>query len=608
MRGSTRAASTPVMARAPLVASRRRASTPASASRRGCRVPTSATAASLGLDLEAPGWSGGYGTGGKVWSSAAVLTRWLGANAPALGLEGASVLELGSGTGAVGLAAAAMGATRVVLTDGGSESLLKLAKDNAARNRAPGGSIDPSCDIRVARYRWGDGKMPAAVADAAPFDLVVGSDCTYSVGGHGPLCDVIREVLAAAAHENARVVLGHQHRCGAAMLAGRGSAGWGVDPHLDMFAKTAAAKGLVVEEVHRESLAWHGLRNVSVVSVELEKQLEKQLAPSKTNATGDVGDAGANGAVAAAAALAVTLSSLALPAAARQYSDYDPKQFDEFLPGINSVELSLAQPNVCSKDAFKAMDRARDMYEIGQLDEAEGALSSVLNGTCGGPNPTDADKVAKAATWKLLGDVRVDSYRWNDAIDAYNSSLEDMPAGTSAPGALFGRANAKEGLKDYAGAVEDYGKCLELRPNGPDAATPRFERAQALKQLGRWEEAIVDYDAAADAFTANRQKREAKIAEAQAAFAKFESGDVPSATARLETLARQLYSSDVRAALAATYWRAGDAAKAEDTWLDLCQIEDAQCGKYTDKEWLMSYRKWTPGLADAMQDFLKLRS
>ena len=63
-----------------------------------------------------------------------------------------------------------------------------------------------------------------------------------------------------------------------------------------------------------------------------------------------------------------------------------------------------------------------------------------------------------------------------------------------------------------------------------------------------------------------------------------------------------------RAALVATYWRGGDAAKAEDTWLDLCQIDDAQCGKYGDKGWLLSYRKWTPGLADAMQDFLKLRS
>jgi tetratricopeptide (TPR) repeat protein len=226
----------------------------------------------------------------------------------------------------------------------------------------------------------------------------------------------------------------------------------------------------------------------------------------------------------------------------------------------------------------------------------------------GDSNPTKADVLAKAATWKLLGDVRVDAYRWNDAVAAYDSSLSVSPNGTSAPGALFGRANAKEGLKDYAGAVDDYGKCLELRPTGADAATPRFERAQALKELGRWDEAVVDYDAAADLFNANRQKREAKISAAQAGFATFEAGDLQGATSRLETLARQLYSSDVRAALVATYWRGGDAAKAEDTWLDLCQIDDAQCGKYGDKGWLLSYRKWTPGLADAMQDFLKLRS
>jgi hypothetical protein len=136
-----------------------------------------------------------------------------------------------------------MGAARVVLTDGGSESLLKLAKDNAARNKAPGGAIDPSCDIHVAGYRWGGGKMPATIVDVAPFDLVIGSDCTYSVGGHGPLCDTIRELLTNNADENTKVVLGHQHRCGAAMLAGRGSAGWGRDPHLDMFFRTAEARG-----------------------------------------------------------------------------------------------------------------------------------------------------------------------------------------------------------------------------------------------------------------------------------------------------------------------------------------------------------------------------
>ena len=149
MRGSTCTANVPGIAAAPLVASRRRGSALVSPSRPGCRhVPRAAATSSVGLDLEAPGWSGGYGTGGKVWSSSAVLTRWIEANANSLGLDGASVLELGSGTGAVGLAAAAMGAARVVLTDGGSESLLKLAKDNAARNKAPGGAVPLAARIR----------------------------------------------------------------------------------------------------------------------------------------------------------------------------------------------------------------------------------------------------------------------------------------------------------------------------------------------------------------------------------------------------------------------------------------------------------------------------
>ena len=89
------------------------------------------------------------------------------------------------------------------------------------------------------------------------------------------------------------------------------------------------------------------------------------------------------------------------PVDAKTYSDYDPAQFDEFLPGINSVEMTLSQPNVCSKDAFRAMDKARDMYEIGRLDEADGALSDVLTGSCsltGDSNPTKADVLAKAAT------------------------------------------------------------------------------------------------------------------------------------------------------------------------------------------------------------------
>jgi tetratricopeptide (TPR) repeat protein len=130
-----------------------------------------------------------------------------------------------------------------------------------------------------------------------------------------------------------------------------------------------------------------------------------------------------------------------------------------------------------------------------------------------------------------------------------------------------------EERQEYALAVDDYTRCLELRPADADAATPTFERAQAERALGRWAAASADYDAAAELFLRRKQKKEAKIAQAQAAFATFEAGDVARALTRLETLSRQLYSSDVRAALVACYWKAGEVAKAEDQWLGLCDME-----------------------------------
>ena len=53
------------------------------------------------------------------------------------------------------------------------------------------------------------------------------------------------------------------------------------------------------------------------------------------------------------------------------------------------------------------------------------------------------------------------------------------------------------------------------------------------------------------------EKIRRRVGAAQAAFATFEAGDLTRARARLETLGRRLYSSDVRAALVACYWRMG---------------------------------------------------
>ena len=207
------------------------------------------------------------------------------------------------------------------------------------------------------------------------------------------------------------------------------------------------------------------------------------------------------------------------------------------------------------------------------------------------------------------------------ALRAYTAALAADPAGASAPGAFFGRANAREvaaadalasGDADaadaaYAAAVDDYGSCLALAPDAPDAVFAVFERAQAERALRRWEDARRDYDRAAEAFLGRREKKRSDLCAAQAAFAAFEAGDAATARARLETLARRLYSSDVRAALVAVRWSEGDVGGAESLWLELCQLEGAACGKYADEAWVESYRRWTPGLAKRVGDFLALR-
>ena len=98
------------------------------------------------LALTTPGWGRGVGTGGAVWPASEVLCRWM--LDERMVVQGASVLELGSGTGAVGLFAAGCGASSVLLTDGDS-TLCSLAADNARANRA----LMPDASVTTRRSR-----------------------------------------------------------------------------------------------------------------------------------------------------------------------------------------------------------------------------------------------------------------------------------------------------------------------------------------------------------------------------------------------------------------------------------------------------------------------
>ena len=188
------------------------------------------------LTLDAPGWTRGIGTGGRVWPASAALCRYLARTGI---VRGKAVLELGCGTGATGLhCAAALNASSVILTEGGSEGLLQLARRNVAANQR-----HLPCDVSVQRHGWGD------AVEWSP-ELVVGSDVTYDRDAHDRLCATLKALKAPA-------ILGHQHRRVASFLSG--------ESQLDHFLETADQTGLAVDRLHEDDT--NALAPVSILSV-----------------------------------------------------------------------------------------------------------------------------------------------------------------------------------------------------------------------------------------------------------------------------------------------------------------------------------------------------
>ena len=203
-------------------------------------------------------------TGGTFWSCAPVLCRWL--KREAAGVCASSVLELGCGTGAVGLYAAGLGARSVVMTDGGPPAVLELARANEAANRQMWRAQQL---VEVRPLAWGE--APAATGEGGEgeggddvlggaYDWVLGSDVTYSQGAHAPLCATIADVLsrAAAAGRATRAVLAHEHRVSDDDAA---------DVRLEHFQKAAAAAGLSVAVLESD---FEGERRVSVLQLSLK--------------------------------------------------------------------------------------------------------------------------------------------------------------------------------------------------------------------------------------------------------------------------------------------------------------------------------------------------
>ncbi|KAL1409786.1 Protein-lysine N-methyltransferase efm6 [Vanrija albida] len=114
----------------------------------------------------------GPGCGGIAWPAGEVLSRYVAhrhARDPAR-LAGKTVLELGSGTGLVGIATALLVPDADVwVTD--QDILLDLMRENAELN------IPGSRNIHVEELSWGE-DLPAAIPTAS-VDVVLAADCVY---------------------------------------------------------------------------------------------------------------------------------------------------------------------------------------------------------------------------------------------------------------------------------------------------------------------------------------------------------------------------------------------------------------------------------------------
>ena len=116
----------------------------------------------------------GQDTGGDVWLGGLALTQLLYGRPSAV--AGKRVLELGSGTGFVGLALARLRPEVVVLTD--QVSLLPLLRKNlAANNFTDVDSEEPQ--VLVTTLDWECSLLDPVVMRQRPFDVVVASEVLY---------------------------------------------------------------------------------------------------------------------------------------------------------------------------------------------------------------------------------------------------------------------------------------------------------------------------------------------------------------------------------------------------------------------------------------------
>jgi tetratricopeptide (TPR) repeat protein len=249
-------------------------------------------------------------------------------------------------------------------------------------------------------------------------------------------------------------------------------------------------------------------------------------------------------------------------------------------------------------------------YEARDLDNALAALTEIVR-----------REPANPIWYERRGQVFVDLKRFQEALSDFDAAVAAQPPGFVSLGLLANRALAREGLSDWSGAAADYTAAILLSAGvGFDAPYLLNGRGNARAALGDYEGALADFKAASAVFQSIKNLSGVIYADSNAALMEAQLGRDELATPHMAGVARRAAGSiDMRAALAAQRWAAGDPAAAEAAWNWACTSINSGivtpggpildgCALYRDDDWVRRIRRWPPVMASRLADFLALRA